>query len=114
MTEEIITVPSPHRRPQDTDYLLTVTHDLEDDRSLVATLEDDLRKLPECLRRCRSTARVLTQSIVVSLGFKVVLFGHALAGVATLWMVVFADLGASLVVVFNGLRLPRHIGRTPL
>ncbi len=74
----------------------------------VALMEDDLRKLPEFLRLSRQTARVLTQNIVVSLGIKVVFFVLAMAGVATLWMAVFADMGASLLVVFNGLRLLRR------
>jgi len=43
----------------------------------------------------------------VALGIKAVFFGLALAGMATLWMAVFADMGASLIVVFNGLRLLR-------
>lgn len=76
----------------------------------VALMEDDLRKLPEFLRLSRRTARVLAQNIVVSLGIKVVFFVLAMAGVATLWMAVFADMGASLLVVLNGLRLLRFNG----
>jgi Zn2+/Cd2+-exporting ATPase len=48
---------------------------------------------------------VLVQNIAFSIGIKVVFLGLALAGFATLWMAVFADMGASLLVVFNGLRL---------
>ena len=43
-----------------------------------------------------------------ALGIKVVFLGLALSGHATLWMAVFADMGASLLVVFNGLRLLRN------
>lgn len=74
----------------------------------VALMDDDLRKLPEYLRLSRATARVLQQNIAVALGIKAVFFVLALAGFATLWMAVFADMGASLLVVFNGLRLLRH------
>ena len=73
----------------------------------VALMQDDLRKVPELIELSRATARVLTQNITVALGIKVVFFALALAGKATLWMAVFADMGASLIVVANGLRLLR-------
>ena len=73
----------------------------------VALMQDDLRKLPEFVRLSRAVARVLTQNIVLALGIKVVFFALALTGHATLWMAVFADMGASLLVVGNGLRLLR-------
>lgn len=74
----------------------------------VALMQDDLRKLPMFLALSRQTSRILTQNIALSLGIKVVFFALALAGKATLWMAVFADMGASLLVVFNGLRLLRY------
>jgi Cd2+/Zn2+-exporting ATPase len=46
--------------------------------------------------------------VALSLGIKAVFFALALAGVATLWMAVFADMGASLIVTFNGMRLLRR------
>jgi len=73
----------------------------------VALMEDDLRKLPVFVRLSRQTSRILVQNITLSIGIKVVFFVLALSGVATLWMAVFADMGASLLVVFNGLRLLR-------
>ncbi|MEJ5297017.1 MAG: HAD-IC family P-type ATPase, partial [Armatimonadota bacterium] len=73
----------------------------------VALMEDDLRKVPEFLRISRSTAAVLWQNIAIAIGIKAVFFALALAGTATLWMAVFADMGASLIVVANGLRLLR-------
>lgn len=48
-----------------------------------------------------------SQNISVALGIKAVFLGLALSGIATLWMAVFAAMGASLIVVFNGLRLLR-------
>lgn len=74
----------------------------------VALMEDDLRKLPEFIRLSRRTARVLIQNITLAIAIKVVFFVLALAGIATLWMAVFADMGGSLLVVFNGLRLLRQ------
>lgn len=71
----------------------------------VALMEDDLRKLPEFIRLSRRTARLLMQNIVLSIAIKVLFFALALVGLATLWMAVFADVGATLLVVANGLRL---------
>ena len=64
-----------------------------------------MRKLPSFIELSRQTSRVLRQNISLALGIKALFFGLALAGKATLWMAVFADMGASLLVVANGLRL---------
>jgi Cd2+/Zn2+-exporting ATPase len=71
----------------------------------VAIMDDDLRKLPEFIRLSRATHRTLIQNIAFALGFKAIVLGLAIVGRATLWMAVFAELGVSLLVVFNGLRL---------
>nr|WP_234484071.1 heavy metal translocating P-type ATPase [Noviherbaspirillum pedocola] len=71
----------------------------------VALMDDELEKLPAFVRLSRRTKNILVQNIVLALGIKAVFFALALAGMATLWMAVFADMGASLLVVFNGLRL---------
>lgn len=73
----------------------------------VAILDDDLRKVAAFIRLSRRTCAVLGQNFALALGLKAVFLGLALAGRATLWMAVFADLGGSLLVVFNGLRLLR-------
>lgn len=73
----------------------------------VAFMRDDLRGLPEFIALSRRTAGVLKQNIALALGIKVVFFALALGGAATLWMAVIADMWASLLVVFNGLRLLR-------
>ena len=73
----------------------------------VALMDDDLGKLPTFLRISRVTRRVLIQNIVFALGIKALFMVLAFAGMATLWMAVFADMGASLLVVANGLRLLR-------
>ncbi|WP_205883406.1 heavy metal translocating P-type ATPase, partial [Legionella anisa] len=71
----------------------------------VALMNDNLAMLPLYIELSRNTARVLRQNISLSIAIKGVFFILALAGVATLWMAVFADMGASLIVVANGLRL---------
>ncbi|MDP2141393.1 MAG: heavy metal translocating P-type ATPase [Gammaproteobacteria bacterium] len=71
----------------------------------VALMNDDLRKIPTFIRLSRATARVLMQNIVLALSIKAVFLVLTFTGQATMWMAVFADMGASLLVVFNGLRL---------
>lgn len=73
----------------------------------VALMRDDLRAVPEFVRLSRRTSAILKQNITVSLAAKGVFFGLALMGLATLWMAVLADMGATLVVVANGLRILR-------
>ncbi|MGI4849487.1 MAG: heavy metal translocating P-type ATPase [Janthinobacterium lividum] len=73
----------------------------------VALMDDDLHKLASFIGLARATRRILWQNIVLALGIKLVFFTLALSGTATLWMAVFADVGASLLVVGNGLRLLR-------
>jgi Cd2+/Zn2+-exporting ATPase len=74
----------------------------------IALIADDLTKLPFAVRLSRHARSVIIQNIVLSLVIKGVFFGLALAGVATLWMAVFADMGASLLVTLNGMRLLRE------
>jgi len=73
----------------------------------VALMDDDLHKIPDFIRLSRGTWRIIVQNVVFALAAKVIFFGLALAGEATLWMAVFADMGVSLLVVFNSLRLLR-------
>lgn len=74
----------------------------------VALMDDDLRKLPAFVRLSRQTVRVLRQNIWLAVGCKALFLGLTLMGAATLWMAVFADLGVSLLVVANGLRMLRE------
>jgi Cd2+/Zn2+-exporting ATPase len=73
----------------------------------VVIMNDDLRRIPELIRLSRRTRAVLWQNIVLALGIKSVFLVLSILGSATMWMAVFADMGASLIVVFNGLRLLR-------
>ena len=76
----------------------------------VALMDDDLRKLPRFVRLSRKTHALLVQNIVLALGIKAVFLVLTLTGTGTMWMAVFADVGASLLVVANGLRLVRFRG----
>jgi Cd2+/Zn2+-exporting ATPase len=71
----------------------------------VAIMDDDPRKIADFIMLSQRTAGILKQNIALALGIKAVFLVLALSGQATLWMAVFADMGASLLVVFNGLRL---------
>ena len=74
----------------------------------VALMADDLAKIPYALRLSRATARNIRINIAFSLGLKSAFLIMALVGAATLWMAVVADMGASLIVIANALRLLRE------
>ena len=73
----------------------------------VVLMDDDLRKIPRFIRLSRGTCAILWQNIALALGIKALFLALAFAGLATMWMAVFADVGASLLVTCNGLRALR-------
>ena len=77
----------------------------------VVVMNDDLRRIAETVRLSQRTHAVLWQNIALALGIKAVFLVLALFDNASMWMAVFADMGASLLVVFNGLRLLRNAER---
>lgn len=74
----------------------------------VVIMNDDLTRIPETIRLSRRAHAVLWQNIGLALGIKAVFLLLAVSGHASMWMAVFADMGASLLVVANGLRLLRN------
>ena len=74
----------------------------------VALMDDDLNKIARFVRLSRTTRTVLIQNITLALGIKAVFLVLTLLGMGTMWMAVFADMGASLLVVANALRLVRQ------
>jgi len=78
----------------------------------VVVMNDDLRRIAETVRLSQRTHAVLWQNIALALGIKAVILVLALFDNASMWMAVFADMGASLLVVFNGLRLLRSTERS--
>jgi Zn2+/Cd2+-exporting ATPase len=76
----------------------------------VVVMNDDLRRIAETVRLSRAAHAVLWQNITLALGIKAVFLVLAVFGNASMWMAVFADMGASLLVVANGLRLLRFRG----
>ena len=71
----------------------------------VALMSDELLKLPYTLRLARATLRNIKTNVAISLVLKAAFLVMAIAGVATLWMAILADTGASVIVVANALRL---------
>ena len=74
----------------------------------ITLLSDDLHKLPQLVSLSRRTLRVLKQNILLALGIKAAFLLLTLLGMGSLWLAVFADMGTSLLVIGNGLRLLRH------
>lgn len=73
----------------------------------VVLMNDDLRRIPDVVDLSQRAHSVLWQNIGLALGIKVAFFILALTGHASMWLAVLADMGVSLLVVANGLRL-RH------
>jgi Cd2+/Zn2+-exporting ATPase len=73
----------------------------------VALMSDDLSKIPWLIQHSRRTMQIIKQNVAFALLLKLAFIVMAILGMATLWMAIAADMGASLVVIFNGLRLLR-------
>lgn len=76
----------------------------------IALMSDDLSKLPWLVRHSRRTLAVIRQNIASALGVKAVFVALTFIGYSSMWGAIAADMGASLLVVFNGLRLLRSRG----
>ena len=74
----------------------------------VALMADELPKIPFAIRLSRAASRNIRMNIAFSLVLKAAFLVMAFTGVATLWMAVVADMGASLIVIGNALRLLRE------
>jgi len=74
----------------------------------VALMADELLKIPYALRLSRATMRNIRANIAFSIVLKGAFLILAVTGTATLWMAVAADMGASLIVIANALRLLRE------
>ena len=73
----------------------------------VALMADELLKIPYAFRLSRATVRNITANLAISIVMKAAFVVAAIAGVATLWMAVVADTGASIIVIANAMRLLR-------
>ena len=73
----------------------------------VALMSDDLTKLPFAIALAKKSLRIVKANIAFAIGIKAVFMVMAPFGLATLWMAVGADMGASLIVIINGMRVLR-------
>jgi Cd2+/Zn2+-exporting ATPase len=73
----------------------------------IALMADELLKVPYMLRLSRATVGNIRMNLAISVVMKALFVVAAVAGVATLWMAVIADTGASVIVIANALRLLR-------
>ncbi len=71
----------------------------------IALMSDDLSKLPWLIRHSRRTLAIIRQNIGFSLAVKGIFVALTFLGFASLWAAIAADMGASLLVIFNGMRL---------
>jgi Cd2+/Zn2+-exporting ATPase len=78
----------------------------------VVFMADDLRALPWLVRHGRATLRMIHQNIALAVGVKAVVLLLALFGMANMWMAILADVGTTLIVVANALRLLRATAPT--
>jgi Cd2+/Zn2+-exporting ATPase len=71
----------------------------------IALMSDDLAKLPWLIQHAKRVKAIIQQNITFALGLKIVFMTLAILELANIWMAIAADMGASLLVVFNSLRL---------
>jgi Cd2+/Zn2+-exporting ATPase len=76
----------------------------------VALMTEDLRRIPYAIVLGRRMVSVIRQNVASSIAIKVGFLALAVAGYATLWMAVVADMGTTLLVIGNGMRLLRNTG----
>jgi len=79
----------------------------------ITLLSGDLRQLPFAIELSRQTMRTIAVNVTFSIGIKLLFIGLVLAGLGTMWMAVLADVGASLLVTLNGMRLLGFRSRLP-
>jgi Zn2+/Cd2+-exporting ATPase len=70
-------------------------------------MADDLEKLPYTIKLSRKTLRIIKENIMFALGLKLIALLLIIPGWLTLWIAIFADMGATILVVLNSLRLIR-------
>ncbi|MGN1401373.1 MAG: heavy metal translocating P-type ATPase [Bacillus sp. (in: firmicutes)] len=73
----------------------------------IALMSDDLDQLPYTIKLSRKALRIIKQNITFALGIKAIALLLVIPGWLTLWIAIFADMGATLLVTFNALRLLR-------
>ena len=73
----------------------------------IALMSDDLSKIPWLIRHSKRALSIIRQNITLSLAVKAIFVVLTFGGFASLWAAIAADMGVSLLVIFNALRLLR-------
>jgi len=76
----------------------------------VVLMTDEPSKLPQAIKVAKFTKRIVWQNIIFALGVKIIFLSLGAIGVATMWEAVFADVGVSLIAIFNAMRVMRAKG----
>lgn len=71
----------------------------------IVLMSDDLKKLPYTITLSKKTLRIIKQNIIFALSLKIIALLLVIPGWLTLWIAIFADIGATLLVILNSLRL---------
>lgn len=82
-----------------------IGNDIAIETADIALMSDDIEKLPWLIKHSRKTLNIIKQNIIFAVGLKAVFISLAIADLATLWMAIAADMGATLIVIINSLRL---------
>lgn len=79
--------------------------DIAIDTSDIVLMTDEPHKLVECIKISKKTKSVVIQNIVFALSVKVIVLVLSAMGIATMWEAIFADVGVSLLAIFNSIRI---------
>jgi Cd2+/Zn2+-exporting ATPase len=82
-----------------------IGNDIAIETADIALMSDDINKLPWLINHSKRTMKIIKQNIGFSISVKAVFISLAIAGLATLWMAIAADIGATFLVIMNALRL---------
>lgn len=79
----------------------------------ITLMSDDLRQLPFTIGLSRAAMGTVGVNVALSIGIKLVFLALVLTGMGTMWMAVLADMGTSLLVTLNGMRLLGYKRQAP-
>lgn len=79
--------------------------DIAIDTSDIVLMTDEPHKLVECIKISKKTKSVVIQNIVFALSIKVIVLVLSAMGISTMWEAIFADVGVSLLAIFNSIRI---------
>lgn len=74
----------------------------------IVLVQDDLGRVGTAIRIARRSRQLIQQNVILSLGLKLAFLALAVPGLTTLWLAVVADVGATLIVTLNGMRILRE------